>query len=353
MGHEAVRQPSAEVHRAGNAAVASEPPLLNVQGLSIRFDGAPKGVNVVDDVSFSVRKGKTLCIVGESGCGKSVTSLALMGLLPTPPARIVAGSATFDGQELLTLTERERSDLRGDRMAMIFQEPMTSLNPAFTIGDQIAEGIVRHRKVSKAEAMERALDMLRKVRIPAPEKRLRAYPHEMSGGMRQRVMIAMALANDPELLIADEPTTALDVTIQAQILALIQRLQEETGTAMILITHDLGVVAEVADEVAVMYAGHVVESGPVEAIFEDPQHPYTIGLMGSVPSLGRRQGRLATIRGTVPPAELMPKGCRFTPRCPFSDARCGNELPPLGEIRPGHLARCWYAPLEQKRGAAA
>ncbi|MBM1175465.1 ABC transporter ATP-binding protein [Microvirga arabica] len=342
-----------EIHHPSNAALDSERPLLSVQGLSIRFDGAPKDVNVVDDVSFSVRKGKTLCIVGESGCGKSVTSLALMGLLPTPPARIVAGSATFDGQNLLTLTERERADLRGDRMAMIFQEPMTSLNPAFTIGDQIAEGIVRHRKVSKAEAMERALDMLKKVRIPAPEKRLRAYPHEMSGGMRQRVMIAMALANDPELLIADEPTTALDVTIQAQILTLIKRLQEETGTAMILITHDLGVVAEVADEVAVMYAGHVVESGPVEAIFEDPQHPYTIGLMGSVPSLGRRQGRLATIRGTVPPAELMPKGCRFTPRCPFSDARCGNELPPLGEIRPGHLARCWYAPVEQKRGAAA
>jgi oligopeptide/dipeptide ABC transporter ATP-binding protein len=353
MGHEEVRQPTAKVHHIGNAAVTPEQPLLNVQGLSVRFDGAPKGVNVVDDVSFSVRKGKTLCIVGESGCGKSVTSLALMGLLPTPPARIVSGSAMFDGQDLLTLTERERADLRGDRMAMIFQEPMTSLNPAFTIGDQIAEGIVRHRKISKAEAMGRALDMLKKVRIPAPEKRLRAYPHEMSGGMRQRVMIAMALANDPELLIADEPTTALDVTIQAQILTLIQRLQEETGTAMILITHDLGVVAEVADEVAVMYAGHVVESGPVEAIFEDPQHPYTIGLMGSVPSLGRRQGRLATIRGTVPPAELMPKGCRFTPRCPFSDARCGNELPPLGEIRPGHLARCWYAPLEQKRGAAA
>jgi peptide/nickel transport system ATP-binding protein len=353
MGREALRQPGAEVHQIGNAAVTSESPLLSVQGLSVRFDGAPKGVNVVDDVSFSVRKGKTLCIVGESGCGKSVTSLALMGLLPTPPARIVAGSATFDGRDLLTLTERERADLRGDRMAMIFQEPMTSLNPAFTIGDQIAEGIVWHRKVSKAEATERALDMLKKVRIPAPEKRLRAYPHEMSGGMRQRVMIAMALANDPELLIADEPTTALDVTIQAQILALIQRLQEETGTAMILITHDLGVVAEVADEVAVMYAGHVVESGPVQSIFEDPQHPYTIGLMGSVPSLGRRQGRLATIRGTVPPAELMPKGCRFTPRCPFSDARCGNELPPLGEIRPGHLARCWYAPLEQKRGAAA
>jgi oligopeptide/dipeptide ABC transporter ATP-binding protein len=264
----------------------------------------------------------------------------------------VAGSATFDGQNLLTLTERERADLRGDRIAMIFQEPMTSLNPAFTIGDQIAEGIARHRKVSKAEAWERALDMLKKVRIPAPEKRLRAYPHEMSGGMRQRVMIAMALANDPQLLIADEPTTALDVTIQAQILTLIRRLQEETGTAMMLITHDLGVVAEVADEVAVMYAGRVVESGPVEAIFDDPQHPYTIGLMGSVPSLGRRQGRLATIRGTVPSAELMPKGCRFTPRCPFSDAHCANDPPPLADIKPGHRARCWYAPLELHRGAA-
>src|SRR3712207_3445261 len=203
MVHDAARRPITEIHHPSNAALDSERPLLNIQGLSIRFDGAPKGVNVVDDVSFSVSKGKTLCIVGESGCGKSVTSLALMGLLPTPPARIISGSAIFDRQDLLALSERERADLRGDRMAMIFQEPMTSLNPAFTIGDQIAEGVVRHRKVSRAEAMERALDMLKKVRIPAPEKRLRAYPHEMSGGMRQRVMIAMALANDPELLIAD------------------------------------------------------------------------------------------------------------------------------------------------------
>jgi peptide/nickel transport system ATP-binding protein len=234
---------------------------------------------------------------------------------------------------------------------MIFQEPMTSLNPAFTVGDQIAEGIMRHRKVSKAQAWERALEMLRRVRIPAPEKRLKAYPHEMSGGMRQRVMIAMALSNDPQLLIADEPTTALDVTIQAQIISLIRRLQEESGMSMILITHDLGVVAEVADEVAVMYAGRVVESGSVEAIFEDPQHPYTIGLMGSVPSLSRRQGRLATIRGSVPPAELMPKGCRFAPRCPFAEARCAAEPPPLVDITPGHSARCWYAPLEQHRGA--
>jgi oligopeptide/dipeptide ABC transporter, ATP-binding protein, C-terminal domain len=329
----------------------SEPePLLRVQNLSIRFDGAPPGVNVVDDVSFSVAKGKTLCLVGESGCGKSVTALSLMGLLPTPPARIVNGAAHFQGKDLLSLPERERADMRGNRTAMIFQEPMTSLNPAFTVGDQIMEGILRHRKVSKSDARERALDMLQRVRIPAPEKRMRAYPHEMSGGMRQRIMIAMALANEPELLIADEPTTALDVTIQAQIISLIRRLQDESGMAMILITHDLGVVAEVADDVAVMYAGKIVEAGPVEAIFEDPQHPYTIGLMGSVPSLGRRQGRLATIRGTVPPAELMPKGCRFAPRCPFADGRCDAEPPPLTELSPGHWTRCWYAPLEDHRG---
>ncbi|MBF9234425.1 ABC transporter ATP-binding protein [Microvirga alba] len=334
------------------ASPASEP-LLRVENLSIRFDGAPKGINVVDDVSFSLAKGKTLCIVGESGCGKSVTALALMGLLPTPPARIVQGTAHFEGKDLLGLTERERADLRGNSTAMIFQEPMTSLNPAFTVGDQIAEGILRHRKVSKTEAWERALEMLRRVRIPAPEKRLRAYPHELSGGMRQRVMIAMALANDPQLLIADEPTTALDVTIQAQIISLIRRLQEESGMSMILITHDLGVVAEIADEVVVMYAGRVVESGSVEAIFEDPQHPYTIGLMGSVPSLGRRQGRLATIRGSVPPAELMPKGCRFTPRCPFAESRCATEPPPLVEATPKHHVRCWYAPLEQHRGAVS
>ncbi|MGO4704414.1 ABC transporter ATP-binding protein [Microvirga sp. 2MCAF38] len=334
-------------------ASAAPEPLLRVENLSIRFDGAPQGVNVVDDVSFSLAKGKTLCIVGESGCGKSVTALALMGLLPTPPARIVRGSAFFENQDLLSLTERQRADLRGNRAAMIFQEPMASLNPAFTVGDQIAEGIIRHRNVSKAEAWERALEMLRRVRIPAPEKRLRAYPHELSGGMRQRVMIAMALANEPQLLIADEPTTALDVTIQAQILSLIRRLQEESGMSMILITHDLGVVAEIADEVAVMYAGRVVESGSVEAIFEDPQHPYTIGLMGSVPSLGRRQGRLATIRGSVPPAEMMPKGCRFAPRCPFAESRCTTEPPPLVDVAPGHLARCWYAPLEQHRGVVS
>ena len=350
MAREAALKIAPEGQAPGTSVAEPSQAILDVRGLSVRFDGAPKDVNVVDDVSFSVAKGKTLGIVGESGCGKSVTALALMGLLPTPPARIVAGSASFGGQDLFALSERARADWRGDKIAMIFQEPMTSLNPSFTIGDQIAEGIIRHRKVGKAEAWARALEMLKRVRIPAPEKRLRAYPHELSGGMRQRVMIAMALANDPELLIADEPTTALDVTIQAQILSLVRRLQEESGTAMILITHDLGVVAEAADEVAVMYAGRVVESGLVGDVFADPQHPYTIGLMGSVPSLGRRQGRLATIRGTVPSAELMPNGCRFAPRCPFSDARCAEDPPPLIDIKPGHKARCWYAPIEQHRG---
>jgi oligopeptide/dipeptide ABC transporter ATP-binding protein len=335
--------------QGGRPALSPESSLLKVENLSVRFDGAPKDINVVNDVSFSVSKGKTLCIVGESGCGKSVSALALMGLLPTPPARIVGGRALFDGKDLLTLPERERADMRGNQTAMIFQEPMTSLNPVFTVGDQITEGILRHRKISKVEATERALDMLRRVRIPAPEKRMRAYPHEMSGGMRQRVMIAMALANEPQLLIADEPTTALDVTIQAQIISLIRQLQAESGMAMILITHDLGVVAEVADEVVVMYAGQVVESGPVHEIFADPQHPYTIGLMGSVPSLGRRSGRLTTIPGTVPPAELMPRGCRFSPRCPFVDTRCVNDPPPLFALTPEHEARCWYAPLELHR----
>ena len=345
MGREAARQLAPQSNPTRETA-PSAPPLLNVQGLSVRFDGAPKGVNVVDDVSFSVSKGKTLCIVGESGCGKSVTSLALMGLLPTPPARIVAGSAVFDGQDLLTLSERERSDLRGDRIAMIFQEPMTSLNPAFTIGDQIAEGIVRHRKVSKAEAMERALDMLRKVRIPAPEKRLRAYPHEMSGGMRQRVMIALALSCNPNLLIADEPTTALDVTIQAQILDLLRRLQRDIGMSILFITHNLGVVAEIAHDVVVMYTGRVVEKSPVESLFAHQKHPYTQGLLACIPNASRDRGaagerlRLNPIPGNVPSVTALPPGCSFAPRCPYRIEKC-EEAPPLMEAAPNHLSRCW------------
>ncbi|WP_135001136.1 ABC transporter ATP-binding protein, partial [Pseudomonas syringae] len=266
--------------------------VLSISDLTVRFAGAP--ANVVDGVSFSVKRGKTLAIVGESGCGKSVTSMGLMGLLPST-ARVGASDSLLIDEALLGMSEERLLDVRGNRMAMIFQEPMTSLNPVFTIGEQIAESVMRHQGLSDKAARQRALDMLEKVRVPDARQRLDAYPHELSGGMRQRAMIAMALANDPALIIADEPTTALDVTIQAQILSLIANLQTETGTAMILITHDLGVVAEVADEVMVMYAGRVVESGPVKTLFDDPQHPYTIGLMGSMPSIGPREGRLATI----------------------------------------------------------
>jgi oligopeptide/dipeptide ABC transporter ATP-binding protein len=326
-------------------------PLLEVLNLQTHLH-TPNGViRAVDGVSVSVEAGKTLCVVGESGCGKSVTALSIMGLVPSPPGRIVGGRILFEGRDLLTMPKDDLAAMRGDRIAMIFQEPMTSLNPAFTIGDQIAEGVRRHRGGTKGAARERALEMLRRVKIPAAEKRLDAYPHQMSGGMRQRAMIAMALANDPRLLIADEPTTALDVTIQAQILRLVRDLQRETGTAMILVTHDLGVVAEVADTVAVMYAGKVVEIGPVRQVFEDPQHPYTLGLIGSLPSLGRREGRLSAIPGTVPPPHLWPAGCRFSTRCPFADARCRSDAPPLVEMVPGHSVACHKAPVEI--GAAA
>jgi len=326
------------------SCVADKQPLLEVTDLAVRFKGAT--ANTVDGISFSVARGETLCIVGESGCGKSVSALALMGLLPMPPAEITGGKAMFDGQDLFQLQGQARADLRGDRMAMIFQEPMTSLNPAYRIGDQIAEGVLRHRQVTKAEARRRALEMLNRVKIPAAAQRLDDYPHQLSGGMRQRVMIAMALANDPDLLIADEPTTALDVTIQAQILDLMRSLQAETGTALIMITHDLGVVAEVADQVAVMYGGRIVEQGPVEALFNDPQHPYTIGLMSSIPSLGERQGRLTTIGGMVPTIETMPPGCRFAPRCPFADAKCASQPPALQTVTARHATACHYAPLE-------
>ena len=331
--------------------VASRTPLLVVDDLALRFGDSSS--NVVDGVSFDVAAGETLCIVGESGCGKSVTSLALMGLLPMPPAELVRGRALFEGRDLFTLSRREMGRLRGDRMAMIFQEPMTSLNPVYTVGEQIAEIVRRHRPVGRTEARARALEMLERVKVPAAKRRLDDYPHQMSGGMRQRVMIAMALANDPRLLIADEPTTALDVTIQAQILDLMRELQQETGTALILITHDLGVVAEIADKVAVMYAGRIVETGPVAAIFDDPQHPYTLGLISSIPSLGERAGRLAAIPGMVPTVEQMPVGCRFAPRCPFSDAACRAEAPPLTEVASGHAVACRYAPLERHFGDAA
>ncbi|KWS09676.1 ABC transporter ATP-binding protein [Pseudomonas fragariae (ex Marin et al. 2024)] len=324
--------------------------VLSVSDLTVRFAGAP--ANVVDGVSFSVKRGKTLAIVGESGCGKSVTSMGLMGLLPST-ARVGASDSLLIDEALLSMSEERLLDVRGNRMAMIFQEPMTSLNPVFTIGEQIAESVMRHQGLSDKAARQRALEMLEKVRVPDARQRLDAYPHELSGGMRQRAMIAMALANDPALIIADEPTTALDVTIQAQILSLIANLQTETGTAMILITHDLGVVAEVADEVMVMYAGRVVESGPVKTLFDDPQHPYTIGLMGSMPSIGPREGRLATINGRVPTPAEMPSGCRFAGRCPFVIQQCRDERPPLLELSPGHFAACIRAPLEQHVGVSA
>ncbi|MGJ3264441.1 MAG: ABC transporter ATP-binding protein [Salinarimonas sp.] len=323
----------------------SEAPILSVEDLAVGFAG-PDGrrTRAVDGVSFSVAPGRTLGIVGESGCGKSVTSLAIMGLLPKA-GTTVTGRVLFDGRDLIGESERTMRDLRGDRLAMIFQEPMTSLNPSYTIGDQIVEAIVRHRPVGKREAAERAVEMLARVRIPEPAARVHDYPHKLSGGMRQRVMIAMALACAPRLLIADEPTTALDVTIQAQILELMRALREETGTAVVLITHDLGVVAEVCDEVAVMYAGQVVERAPVEELFRFPQHPYTVGLLGSLPRFDGRRGRLAAIEGAVPDMARPPAGCRFAARCPFRVARC-ETMPPLAEIAPGRATRCWRAPLE-------
>ena len=319
--------------------------LLEVRDLRTWFDGDGGTYRAVDGISFSLQAGRTLGIVGESGCGKSVTSLSIMGLVPQPPGRIAGGEILFEGVDLLKLDAEALRDLRGARMAMIFQEPMTSLNPAYTVGEQIVEGILRHQAIDRAAARARAIEMLRLVRIPAPEQRFDEYPHKLSGGMRQRAMIAMALACGPRLLIADEPTTALDVTIQAQILDLLRRLREETGTAIILITHDLGVIAELADDVVVMYAGQIVERAPVRRLFEAAQHPYTIGLLGAIPELDRRRARLATIEGTVPDLGAELPGCRFAPRCPFAQPRCRADAPSLREVEPGHEAACWRAPL--------
>jgi oligopeptide/dipeptide ABC transporter ATP-binding protein len=320
--------------------------LLEVRDLRTEFTTDGGRFPAVDGVSFEVEGGRTLAIVGESGCGKSVTALSIMGLVPNPPGRIAGGSIRFDGKELVGASRRELLDLRGNGMAMIFQEPMTSLNPAFTIGEQIVEGLLRHWPVSRAEAKERAIEVLRQVRIPAPGQRFDEYPHKLSGGMRQRAMIAMALACRPRLLIADEPTTALDVTIQAQILELMRTLQAETGTAVILITHDLGVVAEVADEVAVMYAGRIVEHAPAAVLFAEPQHPYTVGLLGSIPRLDVAQERLASIEGQVPDPLRRPPGCSFADRCPFAVAQCRAEVPPLRAVGATHASACWRAPLD-------
>jgi peptide/nickel transport system ATP-binding protein len=319
-------------------------PLLSIENLSLRFKG--HSACTLDDISLSVAAGEILCVVGESGCGKSVTAMALMGLLPKGAAQIPSGTVTFEGTRFDLTRESIAAALRGGAMAMIFQEPMTSLNPAYRVGDQIAEAVRCHTGCSKADARARALEMLARVGLPSPEQRIDQYPHQFSGGQRQRVMIAMALANDPRLLIADEPTTALDVTIQAQILDLIRDLQRDTGMGTIMITHDLGVVAEIADTVAVMYGGQIVEYGPMAEVFENPQHPYTIGLMGSVPRLSGPRARLATIAGTVPGIAEMPDGCRFRSRCVFAQARCSTR-PLLADVGPAHRAACHFAPLEQ------
>ena len=323
--------------------------VLEVDGLKTYFFTRGGVVKAVDDVSFSLRKGETLAIVGESGCGKSMTALSLMRLVPDPPGRIVAGRITLDGQDLMSLDEDEMRDIRGNEISMIFQEPMTSLNPVLTIGYQISEALRLHQGLSKAQAMDRAVEMLRLVKIPEPEQRAKEYPHQLSGGMRQRAMIAMALSCNPKVLIADEPTTALDVTIQAQILDLILNLKERLGTAVILITHDLGVVAETAQRVIVMYAGRKVEEADIISLFDLPLHPYTNGLLASVPRLSIMSGeeeaveRLTEIPGIVPALNDLPPGCAFSPRCPFADEKCRGAYPPYEQKRPGHWAACWHS----------
>ena len=319
---------------------ASGDVLLDVRGLKTHFFTDAGVVKSVDGVSFQIRKGETVALVGESGCGKSVTSLSILRLIPQPPGKIVAGEVLFNGRDLTKLPEGEMRKIRGNKIAMIFQEPMTSLNPVFTVGDQVMEAIVLHRGKTRAEARKDAVELFTKVGIPSPEMRVDTYPHEMSGGMKQRVMIAMALACSPDLLIADEPTTALDVTIQAQILDLLRRLQRELGMSVLFITHDLGVAAETAHRVAVMYASKVVEHGTARDVFKDPLHPYTQGLFKSLPKLGEKRDRLEVIPGTVPNPLDFPSGCKFHTRCPFAGERCVREEPELREWRPEHLAAC-------------
>ncbi len=315
-------------------------PLLEVRDLRIVFRTDDGTVTAVDGVSFSLEAGETLGIVGESGCGKSVTAFGILRLIPSPPGRIEGGSVRLRGNNLLDLSAEEMRKLRGSAISMVFQEPMTALNPVYTVGEQIMEAIRLHQGVGRGEARARAIAMLAQVGIPSPEQRVDEYPHQLSGGMRQRVMIAMALAGKPELLIADEPTTALDVTIQAQILDLLRSLQAEMGMAMLLITHDLGVVAETAHRVAVMYAGRIVEHSGVRSLFADPRHPYTIGLLESIPRRTERRERLHVIPGSVPSPADFPKGCPFHPRCPFAVKRCGVEDPPLERAAEGHEVRC-------------
>ena len=330
--------------------MASATAVLEVEGLRTELSAGRGVIKAVDGMSFSLRRGETLAIVGESGCGKSMTALSLMRLVPKPPGKIVGGSVKLDGKELLRLDEAAMRAVRGNDISMIFQEPMTSLNPVLTIGSQISEAVRLHQDLSKSAAMDKAVDMLRLVKIPGPAQRAKEYPHQLSGGMRQRAMIAMALACNPKVLIADEPTTALDVTIQAQILDLILALQGELGTAIILITHDLGVVAETAQRVIVMYAGRKIEEAEVGALFAEPQHPYSQGLLASIPRLALIAGessdgsrRLKEIPGMVPSLADLPAGCTFAPRCAFADERCRREFPPYEQKRPGHWAACWHS----------
>jgi len=318
--------------------------LIQVIDLRTSFFTPEGEVRAVDGVSFSLEEGKTLGLVGESGCGKSMTALSILRLVPSPPGKIVGGEILYRGRDLLKLGREEMRKMRGDEISMIFQDPMTSLNPVFTVGNQIAEAVRLHQGLGKREAREKTIDMLRLVRIADPESRVDEYPHQLSGGMRQRVMIAMALACNPSLLIADEPTTALDVTIQAQILELIKELQQKLGMALLLITHDLGVVAERADGVAIMYAGKIVERGPVEAIFSRPLHPYTIGLLNSLPGSGeKKKKRLEAIPGVVPSLLELPGGCRFRDRCPKAAGVCAEAEPELLEKEKGHWAACYFA----------
>lgn len=317
--------------------------ILQVENLVTTFQSGGKIIRAVDNCSFNVTKGKTLGIVGESGSGKSVTSLSIMRLVPDPPGKITSGKIIFEGANLLDLSERQMRSLRGNKMAMIFQEPMTSLNPVYTIGNQISEVFILHKQATAKQARELSIEMLKQVRIPSPEKRIDEYPHQLSGGMRQRVMIAMSLACKPNLLIADEPTTALDVTIQSQILALMNELQEQNNMAIILITHDFGVVAQTCDDVAVMYAGRIVEKATVHDIFKDPKHPYTKSLLNAIPRLGEKKKHLNTIQGHVPSLGDLPQGCRFQNRCPVASGECRVADPPLETKENGRQVACYKA----------
>lgn len=321
--------------------------LLEIEKLQTHFFTDRGVARAVDGVSFDVPRGQTVALVGESGCGKTVTALSIMRLVPDPPGKIVNGKVTFQGRDLLGLTEREMRSVRGKEIAMIFQEPITSLNPVFRVGAQVAEAIILHQKVSKREARKRTVELLDKVGIPEAEQRADEYPHQMSGGMCQRVMIAMALSCNPSLLIADEPTTALDVTIQAQILALLRELQQEFHMSILLITHDLGIVAETADNVAVMYASKIVEWAPCTDLFREPLHPYTVGLFRSLPRLEGERKRLRVIPGTVPSPLDFPSGCKFHPRCPIAADKCATDEPELMDAADGRLAACWFAGKEK------